>query len=294
MHPKVFLSHSKKDRDFIVRIANDLRSSFVDVWYDEWEIPPGESFQKRIFEEGIPDSDLFFVYLTPNTAGSYWVEKELESGILRDADNRGGTLAFFVDSDETRNKLRIDLRTPNSPVLNADVYELPLRKLVARAWEAAGKRKVAVVRKEEENAELKLKNRILELEKEVLRLLSAGASDVDGVMQYLEGKTLVFEDRIVTLAEILDVISDELATGTNGYPLWQTIIRHYDYLLVDSKYRTFRNEPDPAVLLGPLMKQGIVAIQPWGDSQLFFLTGLGREVAKRIEGIHRSQQPPSV
>lgn len=59
MKPKVFLSHSKKDKQFIEKVANDLRSCGIDVWYDEWEIPPGESIRKKIFEEGITSCDLF-------------------------------------------------------------------------------------------------------------------------------------------------------------------------------------------------------------------------------------------
>jgi hypothetical protein len=59
MKPRVFLSHSKKDRECIERIAADLRSARIDVWYDDWEIPPGSSLRAKIFEEGIPECDLF-------------------------------------------------------------------------------------------------------------------------------------------------------------------------------------------------------------------------------------------
>ena len=59
MKPKVFLSHSKKDKEFVERIANDLRYARVDVWYDDWEIPSGTSFRREIVD-GIESSDLFF------------------------------------------------------------------------------------------------------------------------------------------------------------------------------------------------------------------------------------------
>ena len=88
MKPRVFLSHSKADRQFIERLANDLRAARIDVWYDEWEIPSGVSFRKRIFEDGITESDLFFVYLTAASAASHWSEREIDAAFVLDAEAR--------------------------------------------------------------------------------------------------------------------------------------------------------------------------------------------------------------
>ncbi len=68
--PTVFLSHSKKDRKFIEKIAQDLRKYRIDAWYDDWEIPPGKSLRKKIFEEGIANCNAFFVYLSLNSIDS--------------------------------------------------------------------------------------------------------------------------------------------------------------------------------------------------------------------------------
>ena len=48
MKPKVFLSHSHADKAFVEHVANELRNTRIDVWFDEWEIPPGESFRRQI------------------------------------------------------------------------------------------------------------------------------------------------------------------------------------------------------------------------------------------------------
>ena len=88
MKPKVFLSHSKKDKVFIEKLANDLRSCGIDVWYDEWEIPPGESIRKKIFEDGITSCDMFFVYLTENSIPSYWVQKELDGAFIHEIETK--------------------------------------------------------------------------------------------------------------------------------------------------------------------------------------------------------------
>lgn len=164
--PIVFLSHSKKDKAFIQKIAGDLRNARIDCWYDDWEIPPGEPFMRKIFDEGLPESDLFFVYLSENTIDSYWVEKELGSAILLDKGKAGGFMATFVDNEATRSKLRIDLRTINAPVLNETEYFEPFYKLLSRCWEGHAKQMVAIanekrelelVRLQRENEELRLK-----------------------------------------------------------------------------------------------------------------------------------------
>ena len=102
MKPRVFLSHSKSDREYIERLAMDLRSARIDVWYDDWEIPPGSSLRAKIFEEGITECDLFFIYLTKNSRDSSWVRWELDAAFVLELEKRGGFIAIFVDSDDTR------------------------------------------------------------------------------------------------------------------------------------------------------------------------------------------------
>ena len=38
-----FLSHAEADKDVVRDIANRLKSDGVQVWFDEWEIRPGDS-----------------------------------------------------------------------------------------------------------------------------------------------------------------------------------------------------------------------------------------------------------
>ena len=136
MKPRIFLSHSKKDRKFILRLARDLQAANLDVWYDDWAILPGESLREKIFGEGISESDVFFIYLTPYSISSRWCKEELDAAFERDIERKGGFLALFVDADETRNKLTLDLRSKRCPVLNEESYALPLMQLISKAWEA--------------------------------------------------------------------------------------------------------------------------------------------------------------
>ena len=109
MKPRVFLSHSKNDKNFIENIANDLRSARVDVWYDEWEIPPGDSFRHQL-TKGIDESDLFFIYLTESSVNSYWVQHELDTAFIKQANAGRTILALFVDSDNVRNNCRLTFK----------------------------------------------------------------------------------------------------------------------------------------------------------------------------------------
>lgn len=47
--PNIFIYHGSEDENAIVtHLANDLRSLGLDVWYDAWEIKPGDSLRARI------------------------------------------------------------------------------------------------------------------------------------------------------------------------------------------------------------------------------------------------------
>ncbi len=141
MKPRVFLSHSKADREYIEKIANDLKSAQLDVWYDEWEIPAGASLRSKIFDDGIAKCDLFFVYLTPNSIASRWVKEELDAAFVKEFESRAGCLALFVDSEHTRTRLGVDLKARKIPVIGESSYAQGLLQICAQAWKAASERR---------------------------------------------------------------------------------------------------------------------------------------------------------
>ena len=51
----VFLSHSSKDKEVVRAVAERLRADGLRVWFDEWEIRPGDSIPAKI-EEGLEHS----------------------------------------------------------------------------------------------------------------------------------------------------------------------------------------------------------------------------------------------
>ncbi len=86
-HPKLFLSHSSMDKSFVSRLAVDLASRKVPVWFDSWELKVGDSLTTKI-AEGIEGSGYLAVVLSKSSVKSPWVQKELNAGLALELRNR--------------------------------------------------------------------------------------------------------------------------------------------------------------------------------------------------------------
>ena len=80
---KVFISYSHEDRKFVQELAHALHEAGEDVWWDQWELLPGDSLVKKIFEEGLAKAKAFVVVLSPNSVKSDWVREELDHATIR-------------------------------------------------------------------------------------------------------------------------------------------------------------------------------------------------------------------
>jgi len=56
--PKVFISHSAQDADWARSFAQALKQRGVAVWFDEFDVRPGDSFRDAL-ESGLRSSDVF-------------------------------------------------------------------------------------------------------------------------------------------------------------------------------------------------------------------------------------------
>ena len=79
----VFLSHSSADKNFISKLAVDLAVRGIPVWFDSWEMETGDRLYDRIFE-GIDESTLLVLALSPDSIKSRWVDKELSAGLVKE------------------------------------------------------------------------------------------------------------------------------------------------------------------------------------------------------------------
>ena len=83
----VFISYSSKDKAVVRALANRLRSDGLKVWFDEWEIKPGDSLPSKI-EEGLEHSRVLVLCMSANAFGSDWSQLEAGTFRFRDPLNR--------------------------------------------------------------------------------------------------------------------------------------------------------------------------------------------------------------
>lgn len=72
---KIFISYSRKDMDFVRKLAGDLEQAGYDVWWDITDLSGGDDWV-RVIPEAIKSSQYVIVVLTPDSIESDWVRKE--------------------------------------------------------------------------------------------------------------------------------------------------------------------------------------------------------------------------
>lgn len=82
-----FLSHSSSDKPFIRQLAADLTANGVDVWLDEQRIRVGDSIPEKL-AQGLAGSDFFLIAMSEHSAGSAWVQKELNNALVNEVQRR--------------------------------------------------------------------------------------------------------------------------------------------------------------------------------------------------------------
>lgn len=97
-HPQVFLSHSSADKAFVTRLAVDLRSKDVPVWFDRWELKVGDSLSSKI-ADGINESGWLAVVLSKQSVSSAWVQKELNAALARELRDKNVYVLPIVIED---------------------------------------------------------------------------------------------------------------------------------------------------------------------------------------------------
>jgi len=83
----VFLSHSSKDIAVVRPLAERLRKDGLKVWFDEWDIEPGDSIPAKI-EEGLEFSRVLVLCMSANAFGSDWAKLESYTFRFRDPLNK--------------------------------------------------------------------------------------------------------------------------------------------------------------------------------------------------------------
>jgi hypothetical protein len=142
--PQIFISYSRKDIDFVRRLATDLENAGYDVWWDVSDLRGGDDWV-RVIPEAIEKSNTFVVVLSPDSFTSEWVRKEYTQALsLRKriipimlrrtavpfALNTINYIDFTSEEQyaEALNSLLRDLGYTGEPVVPASTLLLRLRK----------------------------------------------------------------------------------------------------------------------------------------------------------------------
>jgi hypothetical protein len=160
--PRAFISYSSHDSLFIEKIENCLRGCQIETWRDRSAIRDGQPWLDSIFEEGLPTCDVIIAYFTSNALKSDMVAREVNAAQLRLLSDKGVSFLPYVDCSETRESLRLDLRTLHCRVWNDENFHEVLPSVVAEIWRSYTERIVAVAVAQERThrleAELELQN----------------------------------------------------------------------------------------------------------------------------------------
>jgi hypothetical protein len=84
---KVFVSHRRGDAGLAERLAEDLRASGHDVWFDEWAINLGDSIVGRI-NEGLHMASYLVLCCSASDVTAPWIGREWLSALARQLNHR--------------------------------------------------------------------------------------------------------------------------------------------------------------------------------------------------------------
>jgi WD40 repeat protein len=102
----VFISHSSMDKAVARELANRLRADGLRVWFDEWEINPGDMIGLKI-ERGLEFSRTLVLVMSGNAFASDWVTLERHTALFRDPTNAQRRLVpLRLDDAEINNTLK--------------------------------------------------------------------------------------------------------------------------------------------------------------------------------------------
>lgn len=84
---KIFLSHSSKDRAFVLRLVKILKSNRISYWYSATHIKGAKQWHDEI-GRALGECNWFLVVLTPEAVRSQWVKRELLFALDEDRYNQ--------------------------------------------------------------------------------------------------------------------------------------------------------------------------------------------------------------
>ena len=76
----IFISYSRRDTEFVARLASDLDAQVAGVWFDQSAIQLGQKWHDEIMD-GIRECKAFILVLSPDAAESKYVREEVNKAL---------------------------------------------------------------------------------------------------------------------------------------------------------------------------------------------------------------------
>lgn len=83
----IFISYSRNDAAFVDQLARKLVMRRHHIWLDRWEMNIGDSLITKI-QGALTESDAILIILSKNSVASEWCKKELNSGLMRELEEK--------------------------------------------------------------------------------------------------------------------------------------------------------------------------------------------------------------
>ena len=80
MEKDIFISYSRRDQEFVTRLAADLDTQVAGVWFDQSTIQVGQNWHAEIMD-GIRECRAFILVLSPDAAESRYVREEVNKAL---------------------------------------------------------------------------------------------------------------------------------------------------------------------------------------------------------------------
>jgi len=80
MIKEIFISYSRRDQEFVTRLALELNAQVAGVWFDQSAIQAGQKWHDEIMD-GIRECKAFILVLSPDSIESRYVREEVNKAL---------------------------------------------------------------------------------------------------------------------------------------------------------------------------------------------------------------------
>ncbi|WP_017326250.1 toll/interleukin-1 receptor domain-containing protein [Synechococcus sp. PCC 7336] len=112
---RAFVSYSHADADVAQRFVDSLDAKVEGVWWDRWDLEPGDSIIRKVFESGLKGASHFIILLSRESVRSSWVREELDAATVNKINGLTRIIPAVIDDTEIPVSLRailwVDLRS---------------------------------------------------------------------------------------------------------------------------------------------------------------------------------------